>query len=488
MLGRRASVAVLVIQALLCISAALTLVALHGDGAWFVFAIGAGEAWTLKWAHLSTRVATYVTVVVPTELAEGTFRLSGPQTAMLYGFIFNLVPLAQFAACVALAWRRYPELLLFPVAQYAFATGLGFGFMSETLIGPGFFWICFFLILRRPLALPLFAVCFAGLMFSHELLVPSALMIAIFAWSQRNGSGTVRGISARSALLVLVCGVVLIAWSVVRLSGGGADGDTNAIVTLDPRRILNDPTLWLVFAAVALLSLSVSALRFKISHRTLPMIVVACGALPVLLHPWLNFAQGRYDSARTLVGMVLLVLGAWAILTYVRRPWRPDPSLGRPLRAATPAILCAALAINVGASVVFLWDWVEAREGFEHVARLKPSAVSPEFVEYQQARSLLSPAEVVANDRMGFPWTWPFRLAVLANNYSPGTVIFNSEDAHGICGSMRQVRPNAGSVPRATIESLASFSCNAPQPPARRRLFRRVLDAIESIFGKRPPS
>ena len=144
-----AAVALTVYLAVFALAAALTGLMLNADGAYFVFALGSGDPWLLKWADLPTRISTYLFTVVPTELVLQIWKLTGSEIAGVNALTFYGFQLIQFLIVVALAWPRHAQFLIFPVAQYAFSTLLGLGFPSEALLEPGFFWICAFCLLRR---------------------------------------------------------------------------------------------------------------------------------------------------------------------------------------------------------------------------------------------------------------------------------------------------------------------------------------------------
>src|SRR5690242_18669202 len=78
-LARGVAIAVLAMQVVQCVASAYTYVALHGDGAWFVFTLAEDQPWALKWANPPARATIYVTVVVPAELLTHWLQLSGLQ-------------------------------------------------------------------------------------------------------------------------------------------------------------------------------------------------------------------------------------------------------------------------------------------------------------------------------------------------------------------------------------------------------------------------
>lgn len=479
----RISYAVIAVQALLCTAAALTLVGLYGDGAWFAFAVADGDPWVLKWSMLASRASAYVTVVLPAELITSMFRLEGTEIAIIYGFLFSFLQLVQFTICVVIARRTFPSLLLFPAANYIFGNAFGFGFMSEALLGPGFFWIGFFLLVTRPASLYWFALCFAGLVFSHELMLPSAIMLAAFGYHRR------RRFTNRhfdTLILPAICVLILTGWAAIRLSGGGADADQNALTTFDPRRIVNNPTLLMVAGVAVLFFLACRI--WKLRFRLVSVLIGAVGlsTLPLLLRPWINFGLGRYDSARTLLGCELFVLGAWAVLAHIKASPPRRPCGYSILQTMAPMLLVAALAINFGSSVAFLWDWTITRQAFEHLARaetsLSTATAAPIFRPYDQARPLLTREQVVANDRMGFSWTWPFRSAMLAYNYHPRIIFYDPDALYYLCHVLRPDHRHDGAATTKMVEELRPLACSATPPPRRHRFFQRLFDDIKFIY------
>jgi hypothetical protein len=481
--ARSAAVAVLLWLAVQCAAAAWTYVALHGDGAWFIFTLAVDQPWALKWSILANRSAVYATVVLPAELLTNELHLTGLQIAALYGFLFNFVQLVQFSICFALAWRRHASLLLFPAAQFAFGNVLGFGFMSEMLVGPGFFWICFFLALRPKLPVLWFALCFAGIFFSHELAIPSALLVAVFAWSRRGAVGE-RRLSNRDFALVALCSSVIAGWVALRLAGGG-EGVDNPLATLDPRRLVNNPTLWLLCPAIAALAVSS---RVWTGRRVWMLAIIALTGvlMPLLLRPWLNFAQGRYDSARTIIGGGLFFFGFWAIATVMDRFPRHWPARARSIEIVTPAALTMALAINIGASLAFLLDWSLSLDSFLQLAQgdsargvLQPVQVIP----YSQAEDLLNSDQKIANRRMSMEWAWPYRFVVIGADYRPAIIAYGTEGLHSLCGPLQRLNTAGGIVPADVVHDLAAISCSAAPASPRRGFVGRTFDRVKTIWA-----
>ena len=82
---------------------------LHGDGAFFVFAIAAGDPWSIKWNALATRISTYLFTVVPTALFSEFFELSGERIAAVNGLVFYGIQWLQYLVIILPAWRQFPD-------------------------------------------------------------------------------------------------------------------------------------------------------------------------------------------------------------------------------------------------------------------------------------------------------------------------------------------------------------------------------------------
>lgn len=143
---------------------------------------------------------------------------------------------------------------------------------------------------------------------------------------------------------------VLVAWSVVRLHGGGAGGDQNAIYVLDPRRILNNPTMWLSVLAITLFSVTPLA-KFAPNPRNL--IALACALITVIASTVLNLADGRYDSARTLTAASSFLLGAMFVAHQFSGIYTNTGMLLPHLVTIPHNCVVAVLSINLAASAVF---------------------------------------------------------------------------------------------------------------------------------------
>jgi hypothetical protein len=440
---------------------------LNADGAFFVFALATQNPWKLKWASVPPRFATYFFTVIPTELVERTWRLSGEQIASVNAIFFYGLPLVQFFVVVALAWRRFPHLLIFPVMQYAFSLALGFGFPSEMLIAPGFFWICLFLLLSRQFSISWFAISFAGLVFSHEMALLGAALVVCWAWYQwRSGDKQYGGV-------LLVCGLVLCAWIGVRLEFQ-SQADVAIFTALNPRRVGNNPTLWLIFAAVVSIALWSTKPSPRLRHF---WIALPCVLLPLALHPWINFGQGRYD-ARTLIGLGFPLFGMALIIANLRSSAR-EVLVGNQLRLASTVapMITAALALNLGAGLAFLLDWNIARTALQGYVGHGQFDVPIKAVTLSEARESFTPREVEAIERTGFEWSWPYRAVVLAENYRPERIIYDPNKT--VCDD-RLVALNQGSVPFTTRAELTELLC-VPHPPQPPTFSQRIVELLRQL-------
>jgi hypothetical protein len=492
---RRVALAVLLVQAAGCVAAWLTNVMLHGDGAYFIYALSVDGAWTLKWRDIAARAAVFVTTVLPTEIAALSLQLSPMQISALNGFIFYLVPLLQFAVACALVWRSHPQYLIFPAAQYALSMAMAYGFPSEILLAPGFLWICLFLVLKGRASSLLFALSFAGLVFSHELALPAAFVAAFLALRSAREADQLSSSPGwrMPAWAAFFLGVfALLIWT--RLNGGGAGSDANAVFVMDPRRVGNNPTLWLVIGASVAAAIAIH--RFpSLSRRGLGIgaIVLAAFAIPLLLRflvPTIDFEQGRYDSARSIIGGVMFVL-ALCFASILRAAPERFPSTAQGWRGRAPFVVAVALAISVGSGIAFLYDWSLALRGLERAIVPISTAGSINFVPYAEARALMHPDEAMVNDRIDFHWALPYRAMVLANGGLPSRVPFIEENYRPYCDLSEGIEPARSAIPEPALAAMRQFSCTQTPPPPldtmSRKFFRYFAEWRRSIFGEQQP-
>ncbi len=488
---RRLVMAIFAIQLVGCFAAWLTNIMLHGDGAYFVYALSVGEAWMLKWQFIAARAAIYLTTVWPTELGAFLFHLSPLGIGRLNGFIFYLVPALLFAAACALVWRRYPQYLVFPAGQYVSSTALGYGYPSESLLAPGFLWMALFaIVIRRPPS-TLFFVAFIGLVFSHEVAMPAAMVAAVLAVQQaRQEDRDSRSCWRSMTTLVVVLGVFALLVA-VRLSGGGTGSDSNAIYVVDPRRIVNNPSMWVTVLAVIAASAARRYLSFFEGRSGALLLIVGAFVVPLILKGvWcsIDFEQGRYDSARSIIGIVMLFLAlcfAVVLRTKLECTHAPAPDWIRQI----PFVLSVALAVSAASAVAFLHDWALSLRGLDRVVKPISTDGPPEIISYEQALGLMQPEEASANDRIDFQWVMPYRSILLADGGVPARVVVIDGDYRAYCALADRIDPSRSTIPMPALAAMHEFSCAHIPPPPLNTLSRRLLRYFSNrILGTKMPS
>lgn len=451
------AVGVLAIQSALALVAAATLLMLHGDGAYFVYALSAGAPWALKWRDIADRASVYAFTVEPTALLAELFDLGPRAIAAWNGFIFYAFPALLFAIACSLVWRKNPKYLIFPIATYVLGSSLGYGFPSELLLAPGFLWIALFLVLNDRIGVG-FLLAMAGLMFSHELAVPSAVIAGCLAVMRVQQSGR-RGHAMLVAGVLVLLAAVLVA---VLVRGGAGGSSANTLYVLDPRRVLNCPTLWLVGTVLigGLVVLRKKPALFAVA------LVMALVSAPLLakVFPGLNFEQGRYDSARSVLAVLMFALAAIFAV-------RPRPQLAT-RRAPVASVLALALAASMSAAAVFVGEWQEALAVVTRIAT--PAGGASQTVELPGP---LTPGELAAINRVEFTWVLPFETAVLADGQVPRRLIFDGSVDYGFyCQRAAAASPER--IPAAVLVSMRAYACSHVPPPVD-SLQRRVRAAIK---------
>lgn len=446
---RRLAVAALLGQvAFLCAAIASRLM-LFGDGAFFVYALATGHAWELKWQFLTTRLSAYVFTVLPAEGICQALSCDGVAFAAVNSATFYALPVLQFACLIAMAWRRFPALLVFPIAQYAFALGLGYGFPSEILLAPGFFWMALFSLLLRPWPIVLFIVSFAGLVFSHELALAAALVVVCFFAMQWR---TQRAGNARALFLLFAMFIILSADLYLIVQGGGEGGNSNAVHVFELKRVLKNPTLWLVCSC---LGVSAGIALFAARFPPLWAVGLVWGLAVAVAGEAVNFAQGRYDSARTVIGVAMLLLGVLLLLLRRRSAAMAieAPKFGAFLRLS----LVGGLVVTFTANALFLIEWNKGLAAFD--AAVNARYPKPGIVYLTPHKADLGWKEAEAIERAGFSWTWPYRSIVLAQNYRPQAVFYLPDSIGRSCGSPRLASFTDSPVPAAVSQDISRFAC-----------------------------
>jgi hypothetical protein len=481
---RKLAIGLIALQLTICVLAALTRVMLQGDGAYFVYTLSVDQPWALEWQDLASRSSTYILTVVPTLWIADNFHLSPLSIASLNGFIFYLAPTILFAIGCSLIWKSHPKFLIFPIVQYATSSVMAFGFPSEIHIAPGFLWISLFLILKRQALSVWFFLSFVGLLFSHELAIPAAIIVAYLALMQareRDHEANSNRFTAIAAILI-ICSVAALFF--IRSSAGPYGSSSNAIYVVDPRRILNNPTLWVLMAVLATISYVAQSRIWKI-NGVAATLVVASAFLPLLLEalfPNLNFTQGRYDSARSIIGLAMFLLALGFVLV------RSSENAGEPVlplgdAAVIPYALAAVIAAAAGSDALFLRDWTIALNGLDRVVTSGQQATSPEFISYDQAKELMLPNEARMNDRIDFYWALPFRSIVLANGQIPGRIVYGDADLHSVCDRQKRVAFKEAAVPLSVVERMQSFACTHDGPPEIVTISKRIKEELFRIWA-----
>ncbi|MGB3626936.1 MAG: hypothetical protein WA989_13980 [Henriciella sp.] len=461
------AIAVALIQAALLVAALLFEVMLHADGSNFAYGIATGDAADLWWGDILSRATTYLLVVVPAQFIVQTFELGGEGLIALYGGLFYGLQLITYLIAISLAWKRYPTLLVFPAAQYALSSIMGYGFPSEVLISSGFVWISAMLVVRNQAFSIWFFLSFLALVFSHELAIPAACVIAYCAIAsfRKAGAPVWKSVVFVVAMLAIAAG-----FTYARLIGGGAT--SNAIYVLDPRRLLNHPTAWLITASLLiLLAFWLVGLRFRFMKTVGAVLGLFLVCVPVALHLSqieINFELGRYGSARTMVGGALLF---FVVLMFTRTPASAGPTGRSPeaFAAFIPAAIVSALALAAGANGVFIADHRIAATAIEDFVSVPAPQGAPEIVDYEDFLDQLPAGEASAVKRMNYLWTMRFRSVVVAPDYSPGRIINESLPYNSHCQNAGKADIQKGMIDPHTADLITRLSCGDQQSQTTNR-------------------
>jgi len=483
---RRLTAAFLIAHLAAAVAAALTLVMLQGDGSWFVYTLTLDAPWVLKWQAIAARATVYLTTVVPTQAIAHLFDLGPLAIARVNGFIFFGLPGLLFALGARLVWRDRPDLLYFLILQALTGFALCFGFPSEILIAPGLLWIALFLATRSGISVP-FMLAYSALVFCHELALPAVLVTAKFAW--RRTWRKAPWWSMSRLLTAAALAAPIIAMLMVRMVGGGTGSNSNAIFVFDPRRIFNDPTLWVILVLLAptlLAGLSGSGWR---SGRGLCLCAGAAFLLSLIaqgLIPTLNFADGRYD-ARSLVALSMLVLSLIHTRREMARARREAaPPLPIPDRHATNGLFAWSLpvigmasGVTVAATACFLADWTTATQGLRQiVAPVAARSTGPVHVPFQDAMRLMSPPQAMANRRMGFRWVYPYRSMILADGRALQRIVIGDGHYERFCEQSAALAPEAGPYPPAVQREWRAFTCQYIPPRRPDTISKRLMKVL----------
>jgi len=481
---RRLAVAVFVVQALGAVAAALTHLMLHGDGSYFVYTLCVGKPWLLKWAGLADRISVYITTVIPTEWLGQAFHLSPLGIADLNGFIFYMVPALQFLVAMTLVWRSNPQYLLFPISQYILSSSLSFGFPTEILLAPGFLWICLFLTSSGRVPGFAFLISLCGLVFSHELALPSAMVAIFLALQAANFRDHTRSEHWRTLAVSISSASILVLYMYVRLAGGGAGSDSNAIYVFDPRRVLAYPSLWIVIVTTILASFLFARFSSRSNGRAVwTVAIIVAATLPVLLRftvPAFDFDLGRYDSGRTVIGLAMFFLSvAFALL----HNWKEKPLARVPFQ--TNRILFAlvvAFATSIGTGTAFMIDWTTSLQGLNRVVLARTAKLAPTFIAASGMGAYLDQNEESAFNRIGYFWALPYRSIVLANGHEPAHIIYGPVNYLEYCHSAHYISAQRSIIPASTLDELKDFTCNYIAPPPQHATRDKIMALVRDFI------
>ena len=234
-----------------------------------------------------------------------------------------------------------------------------------------------------------------------------------------------------------------------------------------------------------LATVAASSLHRRVGQRVgaVGFALAVSGALllPFLLQsvfPGLDFEYGRYDTARTAVGLLMLVPAlAFASLSPVE-PERGAIDRVRRWAGLVPVGLAAALAVSVGSAMLFLRDWTAAVHGLQRVVESGSIATSPQFMSYDAVRPLMDADESRANDRIEFQWVLPFRSLVLADGALPTRVDHGESDLTGFCEKLRAIGSDRTAIPASSIKDMADFACRYQAPPAPETIGKKAMATI----------
>lgn len=479
--ARRTAVAVAFLQAAMCLCCVFSRSMLYGDGAYFVFALATGKPWPVKWAEISVRATIYLTTVLPTLFLGRALHLGGLDLAALNGLFFYGLPVLQFVWACAIVWRRNPQYLLFPIIQYAFSSQLGAGYPSEILLAPGFLWIAAFCVLENKAFSPSFCLAFLGGIFSHELAIPSMAVIGFLAYRQMRVNDAARGVFfQRAALLAIIMAAVVI-FIYLRANGGGSGSDRNAVYVIDPRRILNNPSLWYMAACAAMgwgLAARPTAVFSGWRLVVLIIVIVATPLVISLLNLPVNFGQGRYDSARTLVAGMMFLLSLGFLVTQM--PVGSTEVKGLNWINQAVIILAFALASNLGTAVAFFRDFTVLLDANVRIVTALPAGDAYAPTSERELSTMMSPRAAWISKNMDFSWTRVYRSAVIAPEYRPRRLIYDFVEFNDVqtvnCHRLGNVEPDGVLMPKETFHAVQTIICQPTDIPRPKGAIERLIE------------
>jgi len=459
-------------QAVLAVLGAAFLVMLFADGSYFSFVIAADQPWTLHWHRFPARATAFLFTAAPVWLANKLFHMQGIPLVRLYSFVFSLVILLQLIAVYKLAGKNHRNLLLFPLLGYVLGPALGYGFPSEMMLSPGFFWICLFLLIQDKSNLIYFYISETLLLFTHELsiILFSLIFVSYFYFINR------KNIIHIIYIVSLTC-----VWAYLKLSGSSSGGDGNIIYVLDPRRVLNNPTLWLVILLMGAgyFSARIGSARVRIATFLSSAILIFC----IFIYAGFNFSNGRYDSARTVAAFANLALGIVFLLGQMEKRrdasvlWRP---VDRQRSERSSRFLAASSLIAVFlSSAIFLHQWNGIRDEVVESTNAGVGSGPLNMILFEDLPGSDKLRTALERWGPGTSWTWPYAGIMVAPDYRPAQIVLDRRSAFAFCERQRGVRLGDGTrIDPLILAQIARFACSQPPPERHKGLLGRMREAL----------
>ncbi|MBN3767173.1 hypothetical protein [Burkholderia sp. Ac-20365] len=456
-------------------------VMLYADGGWFVFALSTGNPWVLKWHYIAARFTTYALTVWPVLKFSQAFSLTPAEIAVVNCVQFYGIQVALTIWAYWLARKVNPRYLVFPVTQTVLFSLQAWGFPSELLLGPGILWVILLLAVRDQGVSALFLTGFAALVFTHELALPTALIAGVFAlylqWRRDN-------YSARFWLAIILMTATILAFFVVRMIGGGAGSDANAIYVFDPRRVLLSPLLVPLVAGAFLLRFT-SKVKWPV---LLALSVVGFAIVMAIgLSTPLNFDAPRY-SARTLIAIGMLVLTILFVLVVLEKEFDRAGSGEQRQIAANGSFgfakwLFLCLGLQAGAIGVFTNDWMLSSAAEARLQR--EASAAPKVTAISDARDGWTPAERDASIRLQMEWSVPYRQLVLTNGQMPPVILYDKTSWYrpSVCLEKDLIFGDDSRFHPDDFAVWTSFTCDQAQPPKVDTMKDRFARKIKHLLG-----
>lgn len=460
---------ILFLQLSLCILAAYFTIMLYADGAYFSFIIAEGQPWESHWQNYLVRTSALITTVIPTYAASILLKFSGAYLVGFYAFLFNFIILLQFSILYFIM-RKNRNYMILPILGYIFGPVLGYGFPSEAMLAPGFFWICVTTATRERFLPWIFYPSYALLLFTHELslfLFIAAFFSFIFLMKEVK------------VFFYLFSVSILTIWLILKISGASPGGSDNLIYLLDPRRFINNPSLWIICISIFLWAFVPKTFAYMPASFSILMIATLS-----MVYFDINFLNGRYESAR--ITAVSANLTFFAVFFFAKFNIKQRAIINASDRKRYAIQKDASFLLklcSIGAvfcSIAFLYQWNTIR--VELVKSVVRGQHLPELtVTSLQSLETTNPALYDALNRWGTgtSWTWPFAAIMIAPDYQPAQVVMDQRSAYWFCEQYSKFKPRHDSpIKISVLEQIKDYSCKQEKPKDNQGRFRRILEYI----------